>query len=120
MNESNVSRFFEKVQENKELSGKYRSVVSGAVRTSVWPAIAELATEQGLAFSTEELENWLIMKQGELSDEALEGISAGALGGRGSGVGTPSWWVPAVLGSVIIVGVGFDSGGDYDRDAISP
>jgi len=102
MGDSTVSRFFEKLGENEELASEYELAVANAIRKGVWPVITEVGEKQGFAFSTEELESWLSAKQGELSDEALEGIAAGGAVSRFSFLRNP-WFIGLTVTAAIAV-----------------
>jgi hypothetical protein len=99
MSDSNPSRFFERLDRDKELARTYQAAVAEAVRASVWPVIVEVAAKAGLAFSTSELGAYLAQRKGrvsdgELSDEDLEGVSGGA------------WHEPFMSASVLKIGAG--------------
>ena len=81
MSQENVNAFFSKIEEDRNLSTRYKSFLKG-VRTSDEEAalkeVVQFASQHGYEFSTEDLK--LVaeeMQSGELNDEQLNAVAGG-------------------------------------------
>ena len=85
MSQENVNAFFNKIEEDQNLSDQYKSLLKGVPTSDEEAALKEVvqfASQHGYEFRSEDLK--LVaedMQSGELSDEQLNAV-AGGDGGR--------------------------------------
>lgn len=88
MDDPQVERFFERLQEDKALNEEYRSALAAAIDTAVAATIREVARRHGFRFSAEAARAHLQPKVAELDDAQLDAV-VGGVGGSFTGASSP-------------------------------
>ena len=74
---TDVEAFFQRLQHDSALARDYRDTVAEALRSSVGPAILDVAARHGDDFTREELDSYLASRESELDDAQLEAVTGG-------------------------------------------
>ena len=88
MDDPQVERFFEQLQEDKALNEEYRAALAAAIDTAAAAAIVEVAARHGFRFSAEAARAHLRPKVAELDDAQLDAV-VGGFGGSSAAASSP-------------------------------